>query len=711
MTEPNELYPELMSLTSLLPHAGSVSSGRTYMTAGNLGQSLPIAIPTERGVQSGMERQYAPYTNNIKMPADGRVLKIIELYPRNIGIKAIPESPSTLVIFETVENGMLDCIEITKYCYNYHYYGFAYQPMSGMQKLREGAFIPKDTIFMDSTAKTEDGAYRYGRDCNVAFMSHPAVAEDGIMICEDILPAFAYRTYERRVVSWGSDEFPINLYGDADNYKPFPDIGEYVESNTFHSGLLMATRKYDDYLSVIDQNITAVRYPDLQFDNCTYVNGPGGRVVDIRIFHDHNSKRDGVDRVMSEQVRRYDDARRRYYQEIIEVYKTHYKVQKDRLLLSPEFHRLVVEAISVVGSHQIAQDGNDKAEQYYRKKPLDEWRVEFTIEYYKLPNIGSKLSDTVGGKGVVCKIAKREEMPRDANGNVADIVFEANSTVSRMNIGRLFEQYLNAASRDVTLAIKQLLNVTGNEYNLLELISTRPPEVIDLVTNKLLSYYQIVSPRQYAIFTNGEYPLPFINHIAHVIQEGVQLWLPTDNEPEHMQYIGDIQSMHTPTYSPVTFKDSSGNLVTTIAPVRIGKVYFILLEKTGSDWSALSSGRLQQHGVLAPITAGSKHTTPIREQPPRSSGEAELRNFVSYVGPHYAADLLDRNNNPEVHREIVRQILAAPQPTNIERVIDRKLYPLGYSKPLQIIKHMALCSGYQFVYDPLTELSEQRRVF
>ena len=178
-----------------------------------------------------------------------------------------------------------------------------------------------------------------------------------------------------------------------------------------------------------------------------------------------------------------------------------------------------------------------------------------------------------------------------------------------------------------------------------------------------------------------------------------------------MQYIGEIQSMHTPTYSPVTFRDSSGNLVVTKAPVRIGKVYFILLEKTGSDWSALSSGRLQQHGILAPITANSKHTTPTREQPPRSSGEAELRNFVSYVGPHYAADLLDRNNNPEVHREIVRQILAAPQPTNIERVIDRKLYPLGYSKPLQIIKHMALCSGYQFVYDPLTELSEQRRVF
>ena len=69
-----------------------------------------------------------------------------------------------------------------------------------------------------------------------------------------------------------------------------------------------------------------------------------------------------------------------------------------------------------------------------------------------------------------------------------------------------------------------------------------------------------------------------------------------------------------------------------------------------------------------------------------------------------AAELIDRNNNPEVHKEIVRNILAAPQPTNIEEVVDRKRFPLGYCKPLQIAKHLAYCSGYSFRYKPVDTL-------
>jgi hypothetical protein len=59
-------------------------------------------------------------------------------------------------------------------------------------------------------------------------MTHPAIAEDGILISSDVLHKFAYKTYETRVVEWGAKKFPLNLYGTAFNFKAFPDIGEFL---------------------------------------------------------------------------------------------------------------------------------------------------------------------------------------------------------------------------------------------------------------------------------------------------------------------------------------------------------------------------------------------------------------------------------------------------------------------------------------------------
>lgn len=397
--EPNQLYPEMLSLSALQPWDGANSSGRRYMFAGHLGQTLAIHKPTERRSQTGMERQYGKYTNNIKMPADGKVIKILDLYPRTVGINSVGESPMTLVVYEDDLTGEIGHVEITKYCYNYHYYGFAYKPMSGMQKLREGEYIAKDTIFMDSTSVTEDGSYRYGRETNVAFMSHPAVGEDGIMICSDVLADFAFRTYERRTISWGKDKFPINLYGDDKQYKPFPDIGDLVHPEGQHKGLLMALREYNEDLAVVEQNVTAVNYPDIIFDECIYANGPGGRVVDIRIFHDINSTSGGTDEEMSEQPNRYDRARRMFYTEILNLYRRLLRERsREEIRLTPEFHRWVVEAISIVGNGGLPDQNKDRVEMNYRKKPLDEWRVEFTIEYFELPDIGAKLTDSSGGQ-------------------------------------------------------------------------------------------------------------------------------------------------------------------------------------------------------------------------------------------------------------------------------------------------------------------------
>lgn len=304
-------------------------------------------------------------------------------------------------------------------------------------------------------------------------------------------------------------------------------------------------------------------------------------------------------------------------------------------------------------------------------------------------------------KGVICKIVEPEDMPMDADGNRADIVMDPNSTVSRMNIGRLYEQYTNAASRDVAKTIRRKFDALipdAGKANKVELISKNHPQEFDAAWQYLLRYYEIVSPKMHAWFTGNSYQGTSIDHMTSVYNCGVYLYLPPDNAPETNEVIMQLEKEYRPTYGPVTYVGNSGQRVTTKKPVRVGSLYVLLLEKTGDDWTAVSSGKLQHLGVLSQVTNSDKYSQPTRSQAIRALGEAEVRIYASYAGPEITADILDRSNSPATHRGILHNLLEAERPTDIQEVVGRKVIPLGGSKPLQLVRHIAECGGWRFAY-------------
>jgi len=695
--EKNQLYRELMGVSGLNPWAGHDSSSRVQMFASHISQALVINGSTERFCQTGMEREYAKYTFSIKVPGDPtkqegvEVIRIIERYPRKIGLNAIAFNPQTLIIYEDINTKEIGIINLPNYCSNHPYFGFEYKPKSSLNDVRVGAFLPAGTILMDSPSVTNDGGYKYGAECNMAFMSHPSVSEDGVMISRDVLKRFSFKTYESRTVEWGNKRFALNLYGDVNNYKPFPDIGDYVRPD----GILMCLRTYDKELAVVEQSIHDSMEPDGIFDKSTYAGGAGGRVIDIRIQRNGQNIQADFPIGMDAQTEKYDIARKHFYQEIVNEY---HRLRRDRgegLRLTPEFHRMVVEALSVIDNDP------QRIIKLYRQAPLDDYRVEFTIEYNIEPRIGFKLTDCHGGKGVICHIAEPHEMPIDQAGNRADIVMDPNSTIARMNLGRLYEQYINSASRDVVVKIRNDLQVTKEERGLaskLANLDNAGSEIIERAWNYLLGYYSIVSPRMYVWFTSGEYKGKRTDHLAKIINGGIFLYMPPDNEPESEEIVKELEKHYRPVYGPVTYTGNSGKQVTTVNNVRIGSVYIILLEKIGDDWTAVSSGKLQHFGILSQVTNSDKYSQPSRNQAIRALGESEVRIYASYAGPEVTADILDRNNNPATHKQILENILEADKPTAIINAVDRTKCPLGGSKPLSLVRHIGMCSGWQFMY-------------
>jgi hypothetical protein len=164
--------------------------------------------------------------------------------------------------------------------------------------------------------------------------------------------------------------------------------------------------------------------------------------------------------------------------------------------------------------------------------------------------------------------------------------------------------------------------------------------------------------------------------------------------------IEELEAEYPSCYGPVTYTGRSGRTVTTKVPVRIAPCYFMLLEKIGDDWTAVSSGKTQHFGVLAQVTNADKYIQPTRNQAIRALGEAELRIYVSYAGVRITAEQMDRNNSPKTHEHILYNMMRAERPTDIAVAVDRDEIPFGGAKPQQLVNHIGECAGWEFVYEP-----------
>lgn len=691
-----EVTPPLLSYPSINPFINHDSPSRIQMFSSHMKQSLVLLNSTRKKIQTGLEKEYGKYTFKIEMPEDGIIIAVIPRYKTTDSFDSIVENPEIVVIYESLETRQIGIIRLPKFCCNHIYFGFEYVQKEGMNKLSKGNIIQKGTVFLDSPSVTSDGDYKYGIEANVAFLTLNEVAEDGFIVSESFIKKLAFKKFENRVVEFGNKKIPLNIYGDKNNYKIFPDIGEYVKDD----GLLMALRDTEPQeLCIIERSIDGLMRVDKTFDHHIYAAGGNGKIIDIKTYHDINNRNQNVNN-FEKQCEKYDNSKRKFLELIHKEYLTLSKLKGDALQVSPEFHNLIVKEslISV-------NESKDRLNKLYRISPLDVWRIEFTIEYTVYPTIGFKLTDQNGGKGVIVKILPDNEMPYDSDGNIADIITDGNATVNRMNPGRKYEQYFNSASRDTHKKICRMLSIDYNKINDLSIkeinntLKKKDNNQINEVFDYLLNYYKIVSPYIYGWYVSGKIKESKLDYLCEIVKNGIYLYIPVNDKKLNKDKVLEIEnSIYKPIYGPLYF-NINGQVETTKDNCRIGSIYCLLLEKTGDEWSAVSSSKIQHHGVLAAINKNDKYSRPAKEQAVRAAGDQETRIIGSYtLDDETLSELFDRNNNPSTHKVIVQQILSADKCTNIDSLIDRRKYPYGGSKPLQHANHILFCSGVKFAY-------------
>jgi len=344
---------------------------------------------------SGLEQEMSKYTFDVRMPSDGRILKIIDRYPIGEDANSLKYNPETIVIYEDDATKVIDCIILPKYKKLHQHFGFDYKYRDTSSLIRKNAFIPKDTIFAAPKSVSENGDYMYGINAKAALMSVASIAEDGVAIREGFLEKLKFKVYDTRIVEFGLNSYPLNLYGDMDNYKPFPDIGEYIRED----GTLVVLRDYDVDLSPVDMSIYDTKEIDYIFDKCLYARAGKGKVVDIKVYNNPGTI-DKTPEMITDYLDRYVNAQQRFYKELVDTdialrTESKKKYGSDRVKLGRTLHKLMTSAYVAIDPFK------DKYKKpvslMYKKKVLDQYRVELVIEYEVTPTIGFKLTCTSAG--------------------------------------------------------------------------------------------------------------------------------------------------------------------------------------------------------------------------------------------------------------------------------------------------------------------------
>lgn len=668
----------LLGLTGLNAYARHNSSPRAAMMTKHVGQMLVVSNPEPRRIQSGIDREFGRYTHSIKFDHNSTVLRVIPQYPAQLKTSNIRYNPLTTVIYEDADSDIQEvCVkQIPGYHTLHQQFGFDYkQNRRFTDYIREGANIGAGTIVANSPNVDEDGNYRFGVNAKVAYTSQVGGIEDGIAVSESFLEKLKINVYEDRTIQFGTKQLPLNMYGTPDFFKIIPDVGERIRAD----GVLAVLRDFDIELSPCDLSVEAMQEPNT-FDEYVYGH-PGAEIVNIKITH--NPSKEGVMLTnMEEQLEKYLAAQTRYHNEIVKEYKRLHRESNGKVRISNELHRLVADSMALT-------DEKNKLKYNDKNSKLDCWALTVTFRYQLKADIGFKLTDLSGGKGVICTVKPDHEMLRDSDGNVADIEMDADSVAKRMNLAKLYEQYVNASGSATQKRIVKMIQADNSPKGYLDAFEYA------------LGFYKLTSPFTYEMV--GKAKLNPREHVDEVIRNGFYLSVPTDNPINHIDMVRLLQQYYPACYGPCTYVGQTGESITTLKPILIGEVYFILLDKIANDFSSTSSAKLQHYGLPAKPTRRNKYSGPSRVSPTRTAGESEVRLFVNVAGGAVTADLLDRSTNPLVHQEIVKGILNAPVPTNVDNYVDRKKYRVGNGTVLNLTRHILACGGVKFERGDITD--------
>lgn len=674
------------------------SSSRATMAHNQGAQALPPKNPVMSRILGGYEDQTAKHTFKIVAPCDMEVIKVIRKYHATPGQRSLGIRPPEVLLFQNTETGVYDYLQIENYVKNAEYFGLKYEIKSFVSKIVEGSTFPKGTVFAEPTTIV-DGLYNCSIPVPLCYLTTGGTIEDGIEMSETMMDNFSPVVVGSRVVKWGKHRYPINLYGNENRYKPYQEPGEKIRDD----GLLVALRDYDeimDCVNMLSENLMSV---DMASDSLTYAEG-GATVHDVDVLTTvHDNAKNGKKTIftpegMAESTNFYHNQKDRFNKLLISEVERLPNYNNGKAL-SPALQTLVTEALADRPSEvRIASKEDVHMGQIIRTMngvPLDEYHVEIKYHNQFMLGLGAKFAAAHGSKGVIVRVRPDRFMPIDKFGNQAHVVVHGTSVISRLIGGQLYEQYINAASRDVSKDIRKMMD-NGDNVG---------------AWKHLVGYYEVASPTMFAaVDTVYGKQREKDEHLQEVYDDGIRLVILIDDPDLGVSLYQKIKAYREPDRSPVKLHHyDCSSYEWSKSDVLIGEVNFSVLEKSATKPSAECTARLQNNGLPASTSKLNKYARPTTRAANRSFGEGEVRALgaAGEAGGLLPAELMELATCPEVTKLAVEELFTAKDPMNIPYLVDRRVVPLGGSRSSSFFNHLLSCSGAVVTAQRPEEITER----
>lgn len=373
---------------SALGFPDKISTVRGVMATRHTSQRVVLDHPEFARVYTGAENEFGDRSSwNIRAKDDYQLIKTFKKF------KDSPVSPIAY-IFKNLRTGKYSC-EVVKPAHNLvEKYGFKMNNCV-QGKFNDGDILPQGTPIAQSTSYV-NGNYCGGRNIRFLYTVLPQLTEDALIISETAAKELEYNMVDIVTINIKQTSYLLNMYGNENIYKPFPNIGEEI-----HGGKLCSIRE-NSYMS----SASEARIPHI--NDTTYYSH--GVVVDMDIYSNVE--------VENDQFNYYHNQIKEWYSDIYAFISTIVSdpTQDDTSLLDI-YHQA---------------DKYLNSSKWVTKEDIVDTVIKFTVLQRKKIAVGQKVVGRMGNKSVIAMIVPDELMPKTDDGRPIHMLANALAVPNRI---------------------------------------------------------------------------------------------------------------------------------------------------------------------------------------------------------------------------------------------------------------------------------------
>lgn len=660
---------ELMGIPAFLsPMLHKVSTGRATMFSAHAAQAMVIDGAETPLISSGLEPKVGEYEfNKSARDQDVQIKELVPKFASNMSRGLTTHNPMITMVYLGAKDNLIGYVDIPSYTELGDGFGYINKKLN-RHLLVKDSYIEQETKFV--SAPNHDGnLYNLGVNATVCYMPDWNVTEDAFVLSDTLAKKMTHTVINTLNLSLNTNDIPLNLYGNEDEYKIFPDIGETVRDD----GCIIALRNHDTSSLLSDITAESLRTLEPLHDEM-HVAPPGAEIIDVQVFTHQRKYPKILKDELYVQLMEYQQQHILYYETIVNIYDKYLKLGYK---FTPGFTNLATRCNmlchSRAGRQMVLMN---------KKEPVEFINLKITWAISRNVDKGFKISDRVGSKGVISEIRKAEDMPITADGIRADILISGESPFNRLNDGQYTEQFINYVSEVVRSRIKNMPVNEAYDYVLRYVNLVRPiyGEYLESVTRD--NKEEFIE----AVHENGIYFIipPFCKNIV----------------PATLKRIAEELDIRHQKISYASYDKHGNRVVHEIEePGIIGSKYIYLLGKIPIDSvNCIEYGYVSQFGL--PIKPGSRtiKTQSLIGSTPCRYGEDETmilcmstkaetvkRMYGIYATSSEAANMLQY------------ELLTAPNPSNIEHINMSTKEIIDSDISIALLKHQLAEAGYEIV--------------